>query len=86
MFQQFDTTPSMAPVATRATTPARPTTIPARRLPVRKLLGLGIVAFSLITIGYQVTRVLDSLALGILAADFAFLITAAAWAAISDRR
>lgn len=84
MFQQFDTIPSDAPVTlpARAPVPASP----KRRLPLSKVVGLSIVAFSLVTIGYEVTRSMESLALGILAADFAFLVGAAGWAAVIDRR
>ena len=84
MFQQFDTIPSDAPTTLPPKAPvlARP----KYRLPISKIVGLSIVAFSLFTIGYQVTTSLESLALGILAADFAFLGVAAGWAAVSDRR
>ncbi len=84
MFQQFDTIPSDAPMTAKPRAPI--VTAPRRRRPISKIVGLSIVAFSLVTIGYEVTRHIDSLALGILAADFAFLAIAAGWAAVSDRR
>jgi len=86
MFQQFDRIPSDAPVQAKPRAIAVPIAKPARRLRGQTIAGLGIVAFSLITIGYQVGRALDSLALGVLAADFAFLGVAAFWAAVSNRR
>lgn len=89
-FQQFDQVPSMAPVSTAA----RPATVAARAAaaaPVRNgtasmLSSLAIVALGLVMIGYEVTEAMQSLAIGLMAADLVFLAAASGWAMISDKR
>jgi hypothetical protein len=90
-FQQFDHVPSMAPVSA----PARATTAPARTAaPAARasngyaslLTSIAIGALALFMIGYEVTEAMESLAIGLIAADLVFLAVAAGWAVVSDGR
>jgi hypothetical protein len=91
-FQQFDIVPSFAPVAKRAEAPARPVPVVRRpKLPAKtrfsagRIASVAMAAAGIGIIGYAVTVAVESLALGVMAADFAFLAVAAAWTAVSGR-
>ncbi|KKC24820.1 hypothetical protein [Sphingomonas sp. SRS2] len=86
-FLQSELPPSTAPVQPRRTPPARvaAVAVPQRRaaskVPVR-LVG-GLVAAAIFAIpGYFAATATESLAIGILAADFAFLLAVAGWSSI----
>ncbi len=92
-FQQFDSIPSMAPVTKRAVAPvivpapsrAVPPTAKSRRA-VGGFATAALLAGGIVLIGYQATQALESLALGVMAADLVFLAAAALWSTFAGRR
>ena len=85
-FLQSDLPPSTAPFSSSL---ARPATLrsPPRRVRSKwraHILGVLIAAAPLTLAGYAAARATDSIALGILAADLAFLIAVALWSAVAS--
>ena len=83
-YLQSELLPSTAPIQRRPA--VRAAAIPQRR-PVSKLLSrfslASLVAALFAIPGYVAARETDSLAIGILAADFAFLIAVAGWSTVA---
>ncbi|MET0374663.1 MAG: hypothetical protein ABW128_10450 [Rhizorhabdus sp.] len=86
-FLQSEFPPSTAPVQPRRTLPARAAAIavPQRRvkskLPGRVIAGLVAAAIFAVP-GYLAATATESIAIGILAADFAFLLAVAGWSSV----
>lgn len=89
-FLQTDFPPSTAPVHVRrpAVAPVRRplfTLTPRRRFGAGRAVGLAVLAAAVAIPGYATAVATESLALGVLAADFAFLLAIAAWSTVSAR-
>ncbi|KRB85507.1 hypothetical protein ASE00_01540 [Sphingomonas sp. Root710] len=89
-FLHSEVPPSTAPVQTRPAGPAVRIAAPSTRQPRNPGRRLGRVAavfggIALLVIpGHLAARATDSLAIGILAADFVFLMAVAAWSAVAS--
>lgn len=85
-FLQSELPPSTAPVQARRTASARPITVVPRQGGSARFLrraGVALSAAALLAIpGYLAGSATESLAIGILAADFLFLMAVAGWSAV----
>lgn len=86
-FLQSELPPSTAPVQARSTASARPIAIVPRqggRARFFRRAGIALSAAALLAIpGYLAASATESLAIGILAADFLFLMAVAGWSAVA---
>lgn len=85
-FLQSDLPPSTAPFSSSSGRPATLRIGPRRvrsKWPAHVLIAL-IAAVPLAIAGYAAARATDSIAIGILAADLAFLIAVATWSAVAS--
>lgn len=95
-FQDFGIAPpsdapntNTRPVAATAAAPAparRRIAAPKRRIDTGKLMAAIFVGLVIAAIGIRAGHATESLAIGILAADIAFLLVAAGWSAVANNK